>query len=239
MEGAANERAGRNRSGPARDRSAAVWELWPAPGPSPCGRSRRWLRAPLSGHRARRSDAARAGAPPRAAHRGRGRGAPGALGDGRPARPMAPHGRATSAGPRPQRPDQPDTAANVRGASLSPGRGDGRRVSPSRHGRRHRTPHGLARRPAERRAASARIDRKPLIMKHALSAADIDELRRIFIPAEAPEAEGPPDAPLPESLAEYGLSDDSGRVAEPSTGTMADLPLCLETPAQWRGVPIP
>jgi hypothetical protein len=53
-----------------------------------------------------------------------------------------------------------------------------------------------------------------------LTRADIDELKRPFIPADVSDA-GPPDddRPMPESLAEYGLSDDAGPAVEaPAAG---------------------
>jgi RecA-family ATPase len=79
-----------------------------------------------------------------------------------------------------------------------------------------------------------------------LTRADIDELKRPFIPADAPDA-GPPDddIPMPESLADYGLSADAAdgeRNTGPSNGTdkiNTAGPLALISPTDWRGLPIP
>jgi RecA-family ATPase len=68
-----------------------------------------------------------------------------------------------------------------------------------------------------------------------LTRADIDDLKRTFVPAELLDQLPPvDDIPLPESLADYGLSDAAGSEDAPAT----IVPLVLETAASWRGRPL-
>jgi RecA-family ATPase len=72
-----------------------------------------------------------------------------------------------------------------------------------------------------------------------LTRADIEDLKRTFVPAMPSDNEPPDNIPLPESLADYGLSDDAGPAVDAPAGTVEAPPLALITPPQWRGVPIP
>jgi RecA-family ATPase len=67
-----------------------------------------------------------------------------------------------------------------------------------------------------------------------LTRADIDDLKRTFAPPVPSDNEPPDNIPLPESLADYGLSDAAGSEDAPAT----IVPLVLETAASWRGRPL-
>jgi RecA-family ATPase len=69
-----------------------------------------------------------------------------------------------------------------------------------------------------------------------LTRADINDLKRTFAPVEFDQLPPVDDIPLPESLADYGLSVEAGPVVAPLAGTEA--PLALITPPAWRDVPL-